>query len=148
MRRFVIPLALWFGLLAPAWAQTLPPPGQWAMLPNTNVSAAADPRFYKSGPQAIYNVRDLFANSGGDLVTWQGKVGFFLSGGGHAATPDNSLFFVPLDGSGARRILGPYYNDCGATPACNYQYKTGGSTDYPYPDGRPLTPESYPPFGV
>jgi len=34
--------------------------------------------------------------------------GFLIWGGGHAATPDNSLYWLPLDGSGAKRLMGPY----------------------------------------
>jgi hypothetical protein len=53
---------------------------------------------------------------------------------------------VPLDGSGAQRLLGPYYNDSG--PGGTYNYKIGGDTINPYPDGRPITPGLYAPFGV
>lgn len=100
-----------------ASAQVAPPAGSWAQVPNTKLTTALSAPLYAQG----FNVRDVFANSGGDLARWQGVLGFFLSGGGHAATPDNSLFFVPLDGSGPRRLLGPYYRPDGAykqdTPA-------------------------------
>jgi hypothetical protein len=107
---------------SPLLAQTAPPVGSWSTIPNTRLADALDKRLY--GP---YNPRDVFANSGGDIAKWNGVWGFFLSGGGHAATPDNSLFFLPLDGSGPKRLLGPYYR-----PDGNYKQDTPKETYLPF----------------
>jgi hypothetical protein len=94
--------------ISSAWAQPAPPPaGTWAQIPNTKIiDAMAMAEFY-SGPNA-YNPRSLFDFSGGDLLQRNGVWGFVVTGGGHAATPDNSTIFVPFDSSGARQLQGPY----------------------------------------
>lgn len=59
--------------------------------------------------------------------------GFVITGGGHAATPDNSTIFVPFDGSGARVLQGPFV----APDNTYYRYDDATS---PF--------ETYYPFGI
>lgn len=109
-----LPLALAALLLAiSASAQPAgPPAGTWSQIPNTAIypvipaeSKTAD----KPGERPeLWSPADVFAYSGGDLVTLNGVLGFLYWGGGHAATPDMSLYFAPFDGSGPRRLTGPY----------------------------------------
>jgi hypothetical protein len=81
-----------------------PPAGTWAQLPGTTFTPAFPAEEYELGS----NPEDLFANSGGDLATVDGTLCLLVWGHGHAAGADNSLYCVPLDGSGARRLMGPY----------------------------------------
>jgi hypothetical protein len=61
-----------------------------------------------SGTAELWSPRAVFAYSGGDLATLNGKSGFLLWGGGHHDSPDNSLYFTPFDRSGPRRLSGPF----------------------------------------
>jgi hypothetical protein len=91
-------------------AQTSPPAGTWAQIPNTQLYLAM-PAEAKPGPGGtpeLWNPQHLFAFSGADVAKVNGVWGFLIWGGGHAATPDNSLYWLPLDGSGAKRLMGPY----------------------------------------
>ena len=112
MRRpmvFLSMILLLLCTLAPIWAraQTPPPAGTWAQVPNTKVwDAMAQAEFYTG--QNAYGPIGLFAYSGGDLLQVNGVWGFVITGGGHAATPDNSTIFLPFDGSGPRQLQGPY----------------------------------------
>src|ERR1700682_2535920 len=101
MRRPMVSLSLILLLLctlAPMWAhaQTAPPAGTWAQIPNTKVwDAMAQAEFYSG--QNAYGPQGIFAYSGADLLQIGGVWGFVITGGGHAATPDNSTIFVPFD---------------------------------------------------
>lgn len=114
-------------IAGPAAAQT------WVEVPNTRAIAALNVvRLYNcQTPIACYNPNSLFAFSGGDLVQIGGIWGFWMTGGGHAATPDNSTIFVPFDGSGPR-VLQPTF-----APPDNVGYE-------PASDGQ----EIYNPFGI
>jgi hypothetical protein len=94
-------------------AQTAPPPGTWSQIPNTQIYPAMPPEGKTgagaTGQPELWNPRALFAYSGADLGQTSGGVwGFLIWGGGHSATPDNSLYWDPFDGSGARKLMGPY----------------------------------------
>ena len=91
----------------PVPAPTAPVAGLWTTLPNTRAFDAMAVADFYSG-YAAYNPQGLFAYSGGDLLQVSGVWGFVLTGGGHAATPDNSTLFIPFDGSGPRQLQGPY----------------------------------------
>ena len=100
-------------LAAPVLAQPAgPPAGTWAQIPNTAIYPVMPVESKTSptpgGRPELWNPADVFAYSGGDLVTLNGVLGFLYWGGGHAATPDMSLYFAPFDGSGPRRLTGPY----------------------------------------
>src|SRR3990167_8913143 len=96
----------WIGLLllwaTSAWAQPIPPAGTWATLPKTAPVAAMAREVTVTGE--LGPVRGLVAYSGGDLVSLNGVSGFLLWGGGHGDGADNSLYFVPLNGSGPRAL--------------------------------------------
>ena len=97
----------------------------WAEIPNTQIFGVMDQaNFYPP-----YNPQSILDYSGGDLVRLNGVLGFVITGGGHASTPDNSTIFVPFDSSGPRQLQGPYVSPDGI-----YQY------DIPY--------EVYKPVGV
>jgi len=98
---------------APVSAQPVAPPaGTWAQIRNTAIypvmPAEAKSTSTPGGQPELWNPADVFAYSGGDLVTLNGVLGFLYWGGGHAATPDMSLYFAPFDSSGPRRLTGPY----------------------------------------
>ncbi|TMK77500.1 MAG: hypothetical protein E6G47_11025 [Actinobacteria bacterium] len=100
-------------LIAPAFAQTAPPAGTWAQIPNTQLYPvipfeAKSESSRGAGNPELWSPRSLFAFSGGDVAQIDGGWGFLIWGGGHAATPDNSLYWLPFDGSGAKRLMGPY----------------------------------------
>jgi hypothetical protein len=100
-----------------------PPIGTWAQLPNTAVypaiPAEAKPASAPGGEPELWSPQSLFAYSGGDIGQLPGSStwGFLIWGGGHAATADNSLYWLPFDGSGPRRLTGPYL-----APDRVYQY--------------------------
>ena len=108
--RFVVLVLL--GLITPAFAQTTPPAGTWAQIPNTQLYPAipfeAKPESSRGDKPELWSPRSLFAFSGGDVAQIDGLWGFLIWGGGHAATPDNSLYWLPFTGSGAKRLMGPY----------------------------------------
>jgi hypothetical protein len=89
-----------------------PPVGTWAALSGTSVYPAipfeAKPESAPGGTPELWSPQSLFAYSGGEVAQRGGVWGFLIWGGGHAATPDNSLYWVPFDGSGAQRLTGPY----------------------------------------
>ena len=91
-----------------------PPIGTWAQLPNTAlypvIPAESKPASAPGGEPELWSPKSLFAYSGGDIgqLPGSGTWGFLIWGGGHAATADNSLYWLPLDGSGPRRLTGPY----------------------------------------
>jgi hypothetical protein len=117
-------------LVSPASAQpAAPPPGTWAQLPNTALYPAI-PSEAKSagtpgGTPELWSPQSLFAYSGGDIGQLPGSstLGFLIWGGGHAATADNSLYWLPFDGSGPRRLTGPYL-----APDREYKYDTPWET--------------------
>jgi hypothetical protein len=91
-----------------------PPIGTWAQLPNTAlypaIPAESKPASSPGGEPELWSPQSLFAYSGGDIGQLPGSStwGFLIWGGGHAATADNSLYWLPFDGSGPRRLTGPY----------------------------------------
>jgi hypothetical protein len=93
-------------------AQTVPPSGTWTELPNTKlwpaIPAEAKPAGGPGLLPELWSPYDIFAYSGADLAQLKGVWGFLYWGGGHAASPDNSLYWVPFDGSGPVRLSGPY----------------------------------------
>jgi len=93
-------------------AQTAPPPGIWAQIPNTQIypvmPAEGKREGSSGGTPELWNPRALFGFSGADVARINGVWGFLIWGGGHAGTPDNSLYWEPFDGSGAKRLMGPY----------------------------------------
>ena len=99
-------------------AYTSPPPGTWSTLPKTAIwpvipiEAKQAPPSGTGNPE-LWSPWNVFAYSGGDLVTLNGVLGFLYWGGGHADTADNSLYFTPFDGSGPRRLSGPYLAPAG-----------------------------------
>ena len=105
---------------APTRASTLayipprvPAPGTWSTIPNTAIYPvipieAKEGTGASTGNPELWQPQGIFEYSGGDLVTLNGTLGFLYWGGGHASTPDNSLYFAPFDGSGPRRLSGPY----------------------------------------
>jgi hypothetical protein len=107
-------LSLAFLLVAvPVSAQlAAPPAGTWAQIPNTAIYPVMPIEGKSSsapgGQPELWNPAHVFAYSGGALVTLNGVVGFLYWGGGHAATPDNSLYWAPFDRSGPIRLTGPY----------------------------------------
>jgi hypothetical protein len=105
---------LLFFMRAQLAAQTAPPVGTWSTIPNTAIFPAMPPEM-STCPASTPNCRpelwspaSLFAYSGGDLYRQSGVWGFLVWGGGHSATPDNSLYWSPFDGSGPKRLTGPY----------------------------------------
>ena len=94
--------------------QTPPPVGTWAQLSGTAVYPAqpfeAKSESAPSGTPELWSPRGLFAYSGGDVCQLPGGSmwGFLLKGGGHGDSPDMSFYWVPFDGSGAKRLTGPY----------------------------------------
>ena len=99
-------------LIASALAQTAPPVGTWAQLPNTQIYPAipfeAKRESASSGTPELWSPRGVFAFSGADVAQINGVWGFLIWGGGHGDSPDNSLYWNPFDGSGAKRLTGPY----------------------------------------
>ncbi len=99
-------------LVSSARAQTAPPLGTWVSITNTVLFPVipfdAKSESAPNGQPELWSPQSLFAFSGGDLYKWYGVWGFFVWGGGHAATADNSLYWNPLDGSGPKRLMGPY----------------------------------------
>ena len=99
-------------LIASALAQTAPPVGTWAQLPNTQLYPAipfeAKRESASSGTPELWSPRGVFAFSGADVAQINGVWGFLIWGGGHGDSPDNSLYWNPFDGSGAKRLTGPY----------------------------------------
>ena len=97
-----------------AMAQTLPPVGTWATIPNTAIFPVMPPEMSSCPGRPtcdrpeLWSPASAFANSGGDLGKLNGVLGMFMWGGGHAATSDNSLYWSPFDGSGPKRLTGPY----------------------------------------
>jgi hypothetical protein len=80
----------------PVSAQTAPPVGTWATITNTVLYPVlpfeAKPESARGGTPELWSPQSLFAYSGAtDVVQRNGVWGFFIWGGGHAATPDNSL---------------------------------------------------------
>jgi len=112
MRKKVIavPFALTLFVFGTSVFAQTPLPGTWAQIPNTQLYAAmpAEAKPGSAGPPELWNPRDLFAYSGADITKVNGVWGFLIWGGGHAATPDNSLYWLPFDSSGAKRLMGPY----------------------------------------
>ena len=105
--------SLLFLLMAtPLSAQMGPPVGTWAELPNTRlwpaIPSEAKQMTSPGGQPELWSPYDIFANSGADLAQIKNVWGFLYWGGGHAASPDNSLYWVPFDGSGPKRLSGPY----------------------------------------
>jgi hypothetical protein len=99
-------------LAACVFAHAIPPAGTWAVLPNTQLYPAM-PREAKleSSPGTtpeLWSPQGVFAFSGADLFEINGVWGFLIWGGGHGDSPDNSLYWLPFDGSGAKRLTGPY----------------------------------------
>src|SRR6266542_2400730 len=101
-------------------AYTAPPPGTWSTLPNTAIwpvipiEAKECTSFNPGcGKPELWSPWAIFAYSGGDLATLNGILGFLYWGGGHADSADNSLYFAPFDGSGPRRLMGPYLSPAG-----------------------------------
>jgi hypothetical protein len=106
-----------------------PPADTWTQLPNTALYPAI-PSEAKSGggpggTPELWSPQSLFAYSGGDIgqLPGSGNWGFFIWGGGHAATADNSLYWLPFDGTGARRLTGPYL-----APDREYKYDSPWET--------------------
>jgi hypothetical protein len=106
---------LWLLVLpavARAGAQSAPPVGSWAQLPNTQIYPAipseAKPEGAPGGTPELWSPRGVFAFSGADVTQIDGVWGFLIWGGGHGDSPDNSLYWAPFDGSGAKRLMGPY----------------------------------------
>lgn len=135
-------LSLAFLLVAvPVSAQPAAPPvGTWAQLQNT-VLYPAIPSQAKSeasgGTPELWSPQSLFAYSGGDIGQLPGSSawGFLIWGGGHAATADNSLYWLPFDGSGPRRLMGPYL-----APDHQYKYDNPWET---YIGGAPKSRHTY-----
>jgi hypothetical protein len=99
-------------MATPLSAQTAPPVGTWAELPNTQlwpaIPSEAKQAMSPGGQPELWSPYDIFAYSGADLAQIKNVWGFLYWGGGHAASPDNSLYWVPFDGSGPKRLMGPY----------------------------------------
>lgn len=114
-------------LIAPAWAQPAPPVGTWVVLPNTVLWPAMPPEAKSSSvpggrPELWSPFSPMAAFSGGDIVQVNGIWGFLIWGGGHGDGADNSLYFIPFDGSGPRALMGPYLAPAGVS------YFDGGET--------------------
>src|SRR5262249_37204120 len=83
-------------------------------LPNTilypAIPSQAKTEGGSGGKPELWSPHSIFDYSGGDIGQLPGSStwGFLIWGGGHAATPDNSLYWLPLDGAGPRRLMGPY----------------------------------------
>lgn len=116
-RGALAPLLLCLLLLAgPAWAQALPPAGTWAAVPNSLAVTAMPPEAtacvapcVPPGQPELWSPWSLMGSwSGGDLAQRGGVWGFVLWGGGHGDGPDNSLYWLPFDGSGPARLSGPF----------------------------------------
>jgi hypothetical protein len=113
VRSVVLPLALLTVMPGVTSAQmaTLPP-GTWAQIPNTAIRSAMPPEaFIARTPGAepeLFSAKNIFAYSGGDLAALNSVLGFLFWGGGHHDSPDNSLYWAPFDGSGSKRLSGPY----------------------------------------
>ena len=99
-------------LVSLALAQTGPPVGTWVQIPNTQLYSAmpseAKPESASGGRPELWSPRGVFAYSGADVAQINGVWGFLIWGGGHGDSPDNSLYWAPFDGSGAKRLMGPY----------------------------------------
>ena len=126
LRRIAAGMLGFLLLPTPASAQyAAPPVGTWAQLPNTSVYPAqpfeAKSESSPGGQPELWSPQSLFAYSGADVAQRNGVWGFLIWGGGHAATPDNSLYWVPFDGSGAARLMGPYL-----APDKVYKYDDAG----------------------
>jgi len=123
---FLLALLLW---TTPVWGQPAPPVGTWAQLSGTAVYPAqpfeAKSASAPGGTPELWSPQGLFAYSGGDVCQLPGGAtwGFLLKGGGHGDSPDMSLYWVPLDGSGPQRLTGPYL-----APDKAYYYDTPWET--------------------
>ena len=99
-------------LIASALAAPPPPVGTWAQLPNTQLYPAIPPEAKSvsvpGGTPELWSPQGLFAFSGADVAQINGIWGFLIWGGGHGDSPDNSLYWDPFDGSGPKRLMGPY----------------------------------------
>ena len=103
-------------LLATSGSAQLATPavGTWAQLPNTilypAIPSQSKPGGAASDPPELWSPHSIFDYSGADLGQLPGSStwGFLIWGGGHAATADNSLYWLPFDGSGPRRLMGPH----------------------------------------
>ena len=106
------------GLAGPALAQTLPPPGTWVQAPNSVLYPVMPPEAKVAGSAGthpeLYNPANVMAAwCGGDVAQLGGSWGFLIWGGGHGDSADNSLYFIPFDGSGPRSLMGPYLAPAG-----------------------------------
>jgi len=114
------------GVTRPPKQAFVPPPlGTWSTLPNTAIwpvipIEAKQGQPGDAGNPELWSPRAIFAYSGGDLATLNGVLGFLYWGGGHGDSADNSLYFAPFDGSGPRRLSGPYL-----APDKIYKYEDG-----------------------
>jgi hypothetical protein len=101
-----------FLLIASAFTQTAPPVGTWATIPNTQLYPAipfeSKSQSAPGGTPELWSPGGIFAYSGADVAQINGVWGFLFWGGGHGDSPDNSLYWDPFDGSGAKRLMGPY----------------------------------------
>jgi len=102
-------------LVLPAAAQVpnVPPPGMWAQVPNSVLHSVMPPEAKVASRPGdkpeLWNPSSIMAAwSGGDVAQVGGVWGFLIWGGGHGDGPDNSLYFIPFDGSGPRSLMGPY----------------------------------------
>src|SRR5262249_52903866 len=112
---------------APICAQPAPPVGTWVELPNTALWPALPPEAKSSSdsggqPELWSPFSPMAAFSGGDIAQLDGIWGFLIWGGGHGDGADNSLYFLPFDGSGPRPLTGPYLAPAGVS------YFGGGET--------------------
>ena len=115
MKRLILGFLALLLLTAPGSAQLAAPAvGTWAQLPNTVLYPAIPLQAKLEGSPGrapeLWSPHSLFAFSSADVGQLPGSStwGFLIWGGGHAATPDNSLYWLPFDGSGPRRLMGPY----------------------------------------
>jgi hypothetical protein len=111
----LVPVGTILPATLPGSAQTAPV-GTWATMPNTAIysvmppeaTSCAPPLPSNCGQAELWSPFAVFGYSGGDLATINGKLGMVMWGGGHHDSPDNSLYFSPLDGSGPKRLSGPF----------------------------------------
>jgi hypothetical protein len=115
MKRMILGVLGLLLLTASGSAQLATPAvGTWAQLPNTvlypAIPSQAKPEGASGGTPELWSPHSLFDYSGADVGQLPGSStwGFLIWGGGHAATADNSLYWLPFDGSGPRRLMGPY----------------------------------------
>ena len=99
-------------------AQTLPSPGTWTAVPNSVLYPVMPPEAKAASapgqqPELWNPSSAMGAWSGGDVAQLGGVWGFLIWGGGHGDGPDNSLYFIPFDGSGPRALMGPYLAPAG-----------------------------------